>query len=62
MYVANFQIDKNRFLKMPPNKKVKFQTISVDNTSVNFPFEPYDLQINYMHKVSRMQSKPRLFT
>jgi len=36
---------------MPPNKKVKFQTISVDNTSVNFPFEPYDLQINYMHKV-----------
>ena len=32
-------------------KSVEFHTVNVDGTPVNFPFEPYDLQIEYMKKV-----------
>lgn len=32
-------------------KTVNFHTIEVDGARINFPFEPYDLQISYMRKV-----------
>ena len=35
----------------PPTKNIKFHTVTVDNTSINFPFEPYDLQVDYMRSV-----------
>jgi hypothetical protein len=32
-------------------KAVAYHTVNIDNTSINFPFQPYDLQIEYMRKV-----------
>ena len=32
-------------------KAVAYHTISIDSFSINFPFKPYDLQIDYMRKV-----------
>jgi len=32
-------------------KEINFHTVDVDGTKINFPFEPYELQISYMKKV-----------
>jgi hypothetical protein len=32
-------------------KVVAYHTVSIDSTSINFPFQPYELQIEYMRKV-----------
>jgi hypothetical protein len=32
-------------------EKVSYHTVTIDNTSINFPFKPYDLQVDYMRKV-----------
>jgi len=32
-------------------KEITFHTVEVEGTSINFPFKPYDLQIEYMKKV-----------
>ena len=43
-------------LKMSKNE-IKYQSVNVDGTNINFPFEPYDLQIEYMRKVAPYSSK-----
>ena len=32
-------------------KTIEYHTVDVKGTKVNFPFEPYDLQVAYMEKV-----------
>ena len=32
-------------------KTIEFHTVDVNGTKINFPFEPYDLQVAYMQKV-----------
>jgi hypothetical protein len=32
-------------------KVVAYHTVSIESTSINFPFQPYELQIEYMRKV-----------
>ena len=36
---------------MAAKKEISYRTVEVDGVSVNFPFDPYDLQIDYMRKV-----------
>ena len=37
--------------KMSAAKEIRYQTVEVDGIDVNFPFNPYELQIAYMKKV-----------
>ena len=32
-------------------EKAAYHTVAIDGTSINFPFQPYDLQVDYMRKV-----------
>ena len=41
-------------------KEISYQTVNVDGTNVNFPFEPYDLQIEYMRKVGTFRFYARV--
>ena len=31
--------------------KIEFQRVDIDGTCINFPFTPYDIQVEYMRKV-----------
>ena len=49
IYVVDFSPDE---LTMSTNAKLKtkidFERVDIDGTCINFPFKPYEIQLDYM--------------